>query len=185
MLQIALLFAFVIPAILFFLAQQRILQVISPENREMSPGSVWLQFIPVFGMVWQFIVVTRIARSVSKEMVSKMGDSILDHSQVQIKETDESPTYTIGIAYCILTTFGVIINYATKNSLHTWRYSEVFLSLQEWFAGSFIGSGSLTQKTNWSHYQPGLRNNQSINQASGISGSTNFFNFSKDSCHPK
>ena len=66
MLQIALLFAFVIPAILFFLAQQRILQVISPENREMSPGSVWLQFIPLFGMVWQFIVVARIARSVSK-----------------------------------------------------------------------------------------------------------------------
>jgi hypothetical protein len=24
-----------------------------------------------------------------------------------------------------------------------------------------------------------------FNQASGISGSTNFFNFSKDSCHPK
>ncbi len=42
-----LLLAFLIPAILFFLSQQRILQVISPENREMSPGSVWFQIIPV------------------------------------------------------------------------------------------------------------------------------------------
>ena len=116
MLQIALLFAFVIPAILFFLAQQRILQVISPENREMSPGSVWLQLIPFFGMVWQFFVVTRIAHSVFKEMVSKMGESILDHSQVQIEGKDESPIYSIGIAYCILTTVAVIINYSTRHS---------------------------------------------------------------------
>jgi len=116
MLQICLLLAFVIPAILFFLAQQKILQVISPENREMSPGSVWLQLIPVFGMVWQFIVVTRIAHSVSKEMASRMGDSILDNSEVQIKETDESPTYTIGITYCILYTLGVVTNYSTRHS---------------------------------------------------------------------
>jgi hypothetical protein len=82
----------------------------------MSPGSVWLQLIPVFGMVWQFIVVARIAHSVSREMASKMGESILDNSQIQIKETDESPTYTIGIAYCILTTLGVTINYSTRRS---------------------------------------------------------------------
>jgi len=126
MLQLALLLAFVIPAILFFLAQQRILQVISPENREMSPGSVWLQLIPVFGLAWQFIVVARIAHSVSKEMTSKMGDSILDNSQQQIKGTDESPTYPIGIAYCILTTLGVIINYATGR---TSTYLALFASL--------------------------------------------------------
>lgn len=116
MLQIALLFVFVIPAIFFFLAQQRILQVISPENREMTPGSVWFQIIPAFGMVWQFIVVVRISRSVSKEFASKMGDSILDNSQVQITGTDEFPTYAIGIAYCIFTTLGIIINYSNRYS---------------------------------------------------------------------
>jgi hypothetical protein len=126
MLQIALLLAFVIPAILFFLSQQKILQVISPENREMSPGSVWLQLIPIFGLVWQFIVVIRIARSISKELVTKMGESILDHSQEQIKGTDESPTYTIGIAYCILTTLGFIINYSTRLST---SYLRLFGSL--------------------------------------------------------
>src|SRR5436309_7855928 len=99
MIQIVLLFAFIIPAILFFLTQQKTLQVISADNREMSPGSIWLQLIPVFGMVWQFIVVTRIAHSVSKEMASRIGNSILDDSEVQLKAADESPTYTIGIAY--------------------------------------------------------------------------------------
>jgi hypothetical protein len=139
MLQIVLLLAFVIPAILFFLAQQRILQVISPENREMSPGSVWLQLIPAFGMVWQFIVVARIAHSVTKEMASKMGESILDNSQVQIKGTDESPTYTIGIAYCILTTLGVIINYST-------RYSPVSLAL---FGSFFVLTGMVCWIIYW------------------------------------
>jgi hypothetical protein len=116
MLQLGLLLAFVIPAILFVLSQQQTLQVISPENREMSPGSVWLQVIPVFGLVWQFMVVIRIAHSISKEMASKIGDSILDNSQVQIKETDASPTYIFGIAYCTLTTLGVVINYSTMHS---------------------------------------------------------------------
>ena len=128
MYQIALLLAFVIPAILFLLAQQRVLKVISPENREMSPGSVWLQLIPAFGMVWQFFVVIRIARSISKEMASKIGESILDNAQIQIKGTDESPTGPIGLAYCILTTLGIIINYS---SMYSYSYLALF--------GSFFG----------------------------------------------
>ena len=116
MLQIALLLALVIPAILFILTQQKTLRLISPENREMSPGSVWLQLIPLFGMVWQFMVVTKIAHSVSKEIASKIGESILDSPQAQIKETNVSPTYTLGIAYCALTTFGIIINYIALRS---------------------------------------------------------------------
>jgi len=68
MFQIALLLALAIPAILFLVPQQRILQVIGPENREMSPGPVWLQLIPFFCLVWQFFVVVRISHSVSKEL---------------------------------------------------------------------------------------------------------------------
>lgn len=126
MLQIALLLAFVIPAILFFLAQQRLLQVIRPESREMTPGSVWLQLIPVFGLIWQFVVVIKIAHSVSKELASRTGESILDNSQAQVKGTDESPTYTIGIVYCIFTTLGFITNYSTR---HSTSYLALFGSL--------------------------------------------------------
>ena len=129
MIQIALLLAIVIPAILFFLNQQKTLQIISSENREMSPGSVWLQLIPGFGLVWQFIVVSRIARSITKEMASRMGDSILDNSLTQIKETDESPTYTIGIAYCLLFTLGVIVNYTTRLLPPYWSILAALLEL--------------------------------------------------------
>jgi hypothetical protein len=121
MLQIALVPAFVIPAILFILSEQKILRVINPENREMSPGSVWLQIIPVFGLVWQFFVVIRIASSISRELATQIGESILDHSQEQIKVIDDSPTYTIGLAYCILTTLGFIINYSTRHSTSNLR----------------------------------------------------------------
>ncbi len=129
MLQLALLLVFVIPAILFFLSQQRILQVIRPGNREMSSGSVWLQLVPVFGMVWQFFVVIRIARSISNEMASKISESILENSQVQIKGTDESSTYTIGLAYCILTTLGIILNYLTLHSSSPLNISGSFFIL--------------------------------------------------------
>lgn len=110
MYQIVVLLAYIIPAILFVLAQYRTLKLIRKENREMSPRRVWLQLIPVFGLVWQFVVVIQIAHSISKEMASKIGESILDNSPIQMKVTDESPTYTIGIAYSILTTLGLIIN---------------------------------------------------------------------------
>lgn len=116
MFQIAFLLAFITLAVLFLLAQQRILQVINLENREMSPSSVWMQLIPVFGLVWQFFVVIRIARSISKEMTARMGESILDNTLVEIKETDDSPTYSIGLAYCILMTVGITINYSTMHS---------------------------------------------------------------------
>src|SRR4249919_2306088 len=77
-------------------------------------------------MVWQFIVVIRIAHSVSKELASKIGESILDNSQVQIKGADESSTYAIGIAYCILTTLAVIINYSM---MYSTSYLKLFGSL--------------------------------------------------------
>jgi hypothetical protein len=129
MFQLALLLAFLIPAILFVLAQQNTLRIISPENREMSPGSVWLQIIPVFGLIWQFFVVTRIAHSISKEMASKIGESILDNAQVQITESDASPTYTIGMAYCALTTLSIIINYSTRHSTSNLKLFGSFLFL--------------------------------------------------------
>ena len=107
---ITLLFAFVIPAILFLFTQQKTLQVIQPLNREMKPGLVWLQLIPIFGQIWQFFVVTRIAKSIWKEVTSKMGDSILEDSKERMEELNESPTFNIGMAYCVLFTLGIIIN---------------------------------------------------------------------------
>lgn len=130
MLQIALVFAFFIPLILFFRAQQRTLKIIRPENREMSPGTVWLQLIPFIGLAWQFLVVIRIARSISKETASKIGESILDDSPVQTKGPDGFPTYQIGLIYCTLITLGFIINYGILHSgRHLAMYGSIFILL--------------------------------------------------------
>jgi hypothetical protein len=97
--QILLLVAFVIPVVFFFLTQQRTLELIRPENRLMRPGQVWLQFIPLFGLVWQFIVVTRISDSIRKELNTPTGDSIFAEETVP---SNLRPTYNTGMSYATL-----------------------------------------------------------------------------------
>ncbi|HPH01378.1 MAG TPA: hypothetical protein PK297_00280 [Spirochaetota bacterium] len=41
-----------------------------PENRTMSPGLVFLNFIPVFNLVWGFITVVKVVQSLTKEYAS-------------------------------------------------------------------------------------------------------------------
>ena len=52
--QFVLLFALLVPAILFLLTQQNTLKTVRVENRMLPSGLVWLQLIPLFGQVWQF-----------------------------------------------------------------------------------------------------------------------------------
>ena len=101
--QLFVLLIFVLPAILFVVAQYRTLRVIRPEYRELRPGLVWLQLIPIFSYFWVFVVVTRIADSISKELVARQDDSILgipDFDAVQA--VSHRPTYKIGMAWCFL-----------------------------------------------------------------------------------
>ena len=62
----------------------------------MPPGQVWLLFIPLFNIVWQFIVVKKIAVSIEKEMRQCNGFTTVE------------PTYNIGLAFCILNVCGFI-----------------------------------------------------------------------------
>ena len=80
-----------IPMIFFLLTLQNTLNAISFENRKLEPGLVWLSLIPLFGMVWQFIMVDRMAGSLQAEF-AKRGMA-----------TEEArPGNSIGLAYCIL-----------------------------------------------------------------------------------
>jgi hypothetical protein len=90
LIEIILLLLFIIPLGFFLVTLQNTLKIISPENRKMSPGSVWLILIPFFGMVWQFIMVRRIADSIGDECV-----------KLNIDTKERAPTYTIGLIYCI------------------------------------------------------------------------------------
>ena len=93
-----------IPTIFFLITQQNTLKSIQPANRLMEPGLVWLQLIPLFGLVFQFIVVSRISDSLRKEFSSwQNDDSILGYADSQSMElARRRPTYDIGLTYCIL-----------------------------------------------------------------------------------
>lgn len=78
---------------------------------------VWLQLIPLIGLIWQFFVVTKIADSISKELETTKDDSILGISNTAIDALDKRPTFAIGITYCILSTASIIWNMVTMQTL--------------------------------------------------------------------
>ena len=80
-----------IPMIFFLLTLQNTLNAISFENRKMEPGLVWLSLIPIFGLVWQFIVVDRMAGSLKAEFTKR-----------EMATEEARPGNSIGLAYCIL-----------------------------------------------------------------------------------
>ncbi len=48
-------------------ALARALRAVSPPNRRMDPGQVWLNFVPVFNRVWATVTVERVAESLRAE----------------------------------------------------------------------------------------------------------------------
>lgn len=79
-----------VPAIFYLITLQNTLKAISPENRKMEPGMVWLLLIPLFNIIWNFIVVNRMADSIQAEL-HKKGINVT-----------ERPAYNVGIAMCII-----------------------------------------------------------------------------------
>ena len=89
---------FLIPAIFYLLTLQNTLKAIHPLNRMMQPGNVWLMFIPLFNLVWMFIMISRIADSIKNELNAR--GSI----------TTDRPTYGVGLAWCILFLMGRFVS---------------------------------------------------------------------------
>lgn len=57
--------------ILFLLSLSRCLTAVSPRNRKMEPGQVWLNLIPLFNYVWLILTILRIAESLQNEYESR------------------------------------------------------------------------------------------------------------------
>jgi hypothetical protein len=53
--------------VLFLLSMSRCFREISPQNRKMEPGMVWLCLIPFFDMAWTIIMMLRLAESLDLE----------------------------------------------------------------------------------------------------------------------
>jgi hypothetical protein len=87
---------FLLPFIFYLITLQNTLKAIKPEHRSMEPGMVWLMFIPLFNIVWQFIVVIRISESIQRELIARE------------QPAQDKPAYSPGMAYCILSLLGWI-----------------------------------------------------------------------------
>jgi ABC-type phosphate transport system permease subunit len=86
----------IVIGIFYCLTLQKALSRCSSQNRTLSPGLVWLYLIPVFNLIWHFVIVINLAKSLHAEFVSR--------NMVE----EQSPGYGIGLATCILNVVGVI-----------------------------------------------------------------------------
>lgn len=107
--QFIFLFLFLVPSIFFLLTLQNTMKVISPENRRMPPSHVWFLFIPLFNIVWQFIMVRRIAKSLAAECVI-----------LNIPTSNAEPTYSAGLTWNICNCLIFIPLLGPLASLVTW-----------------------------------------------------------------
>ena len=57
----------VIPYVFYLLTLQSTFEAVSLPNRELTPGLVWLNFIPIFNLGWAFVIVIKLANSIKKE----------------------------------------------------------------------------------------------------------------------
>ncbi len=83
--------------IFYLINLQNLLEQVSPENRKMSPGMVWLSLIPLFSLVWNFIMIGYIADSLNNEFRKR-----------NIPGDEERPGYQLGLWMCILPLTGWI-----------------------------------------------------------------------------
>lgn len=79
-----------LPAIFYLLALQKLLQKCSPASRTMEPGLVWLLLIPFVNLVFNFMLVLAVAKSLRNEF-NRRGIAV----------ADPAPGQSIGIAMCI------------------------------------------------------------------------------------
>ena len=117
---------FIIPVIFFLIVQQNTLKTIKQHNRKMQPGEVWLQLIPIFNIIWQFVVITRISDSIKNEINDRNANSFLGIADPAFaNDINKRPTYNIGLAFCILGCSSIIPSlggYASIASLICWVF---------------------------------------------------------------
>ena len=80
-----------LPGIFYLLTLQRALQRCAPDARTLTPGLVWLLLVPVFALVWHFIVVKEVSKSLHNEFARRNTPNI-----------EPEPGKGIGLAMCIL-----------------------------------------------------------------------------------
>ncbi len=88
--------AVLIPEVFFILSMRKAILRCAPENRTMTPGMTWLMLIPLFNLVWDFILVKEVAATLEREFRKR---------NVPV---EPSPGKNIGFAWCILSVGAII-----------------------------------------------------------------------------
>ena len=70
-----------IPTIFYLISMQGALQSVSPKNRMLTPGLVWLNLIPLFGLIWNFFIVTHVSGSLKREFTERGIQDVGDCGQ--------------------------------------------------------------------------------------------------------
>ncbi|GAB5418818.1 MAG: hypothetical protein Crog4KO_02020 [Crocinitomicaceae bacterium] len=91
-----LLIASIIIAVFYLLALQNALKQVSPGNRTIPPENVWLMFIPLFNIIYGFIMYPKISESLKAEFESRGNPQQGDYLK------------GLGIAMPILSIVGII-----------------------------------------------------------------------------
>lgn len=77
--------------ILHLVSMMQALNAVPQPLRRMEPGMVWLNLIPFFGIVWQFMVVNAVADSLRAELTRR-----------NLPRDEDRPGYNAGLISCIM-----------------------------------------------------------------------------------
>lgn len=87
----------IIVLVIWLVVMHKAIDQVSHDLRRMEPSAVWLCFIPLFGLVWQYFVVNAVAEGLSKELLTR-----------NLFPKEEKPAYGYGLTGCILMSCCVI-----------------------------------------------------------------------------
>jgi hypothetical protein len=68
-------------AIFYLLTLQKALSRVSPRNRLMEPGMVWLMLVPCINIIWQFMIAIRVPDSLRNEFRARGRDDGSDYGK--------------------------------------------------------------------------------------------------------
>jgi hypothetical protein len=107
--------------VLFMINLRDLLRNVSPQNRAMGPNRVWLNFIPVFNLVWMFVTVIKIRDSARAEFRSRGW------------ATQEDFGYGVGLAYAVTVIVSQVLSlvseYVNESAFETVTLISGLLSL--------------------------------------------------------
>ena len=88
---------FLLPAIFYILTLQRALNKCEPMSRTMDPGMVWLYIVPVVNLVFHFVIIFGMAKTLRNEF-----------NRRAVPVSDPTPGQSLGLAVCICACCSII-----------------------------------------------------------------------------